>query len=351
MDHIKNLILNKDLSLYDTKKNLRLCLILITCFSHASLKRVTITVQSGDTFNKILRAHHVNSDSIHSVNQLQAKEVNTLALNDSISLVLDKKSGRLLSCKIQKTKTTIAINRLVKGYHISTQASQPDHYFVSTSTQTNYPIDSKSVQLQRMAQSINPEFEGTIDYLMDADSTIALKFYHTDYVELAFIHQNDTLPAYTTDQKTTPQALLSRTPTNYKRISSHFDLERLHPITNQVRPHLGVDLAGAINTPIWAAADGVVTHKSSDTGYGNMLVISHPFGGQTYYAHMNKFYQNIQVGDTVKAFQTIGYIGSTGKSTGPHLHFELRLDNTAFDPLLVDLPTEHIDNSTNKTFF
>ena len=101
---------------------------------------------------------------------------------------------------------------------------------------------------------------------------------------------------------------------------------------------------------IEAAASGKVIHKSSDTGYGNMLIIKHDHGLETYYAHLNKFHNNIQVGKQVQAVETIGYVGSTGHSTGPHLHYEVWKEFIAVDPLIyfpeyarVDLTSSYYD--------
>jgi murein DD-endopeptidase MepM/ murein hydrolase activator NlpD len=108
---------------------------------------------------------------------------------------------------------------------------------------------------------------------------------------------------------------------------------RKHPILKTVRIHKGVDWAAPIGTPIAAAFDGQVVFQGDGKGYGNLIRISHANNRETRYAHMQRFADGISVGTTVKAGDVIGYIGTTGLSTGPHLHFELYQDSQAIDPL------------------
>ena len=108
---------------------------------------------------------------------------------------------------------------------------------------------------------------------------------------------------------------------------------RMHPILKMVRIHKGVDWAAPIGTPIAAAFDGQIVFEGDGKGYGNLIRISHANNRETRYAHMARFADGISVGTTVKAGDVIGYIGTTGLSTGPHLHFELFQDGQAIDPL------------------
>ena len=113
---------------------------------------------------------------------------------------------------------------------------------------------------------------------------------------------------------------------------------RLHPIFNEVRPHTGIDLSGAAGTPIFAAAGGEVVVAGDEGGYGRTVAIDHGGGVITLYAHQSAF--AVGVGDQVVGGDVIGYVGSTGHSTGAHLHFELRLEGRPVDPLpFVDLAT------------
>jgi len=109
------------------------------------------------------------------------------------------------------------------------------------------------------------------------------------------------------------------TPLRYKRISSYFGM-RLHPILHKWRMHDGIDFVNKIGTPIHAVADGKIIYKGWMRGYGNVVEIKHKEGYTTLYGHMKGF-ANIRVGQYVKQGKTIGYLGNTGLSTGPHLHF------------------------------
>ncbi|MGE0282293.1 MAG: peptidoglycan DD-metalloendopeptidase family protein [Rhizobiaceae bacterium] len=108
---------------------------------------------------------------------------------------------------------------------------------------------------------------------------------------------------------------------------------RRHPILKTVRIHKGVDWAAPTGTPIMAAFDGTIAFQGDGAGYGNLVKIAHPDGRETRYAHMSKFAPNTPVGTAVKAGEVIGYVGTTGLSTGPHLHFEVYLAGQAIDPL------------------
>lgn len=129
-----------------------------------------------------------------------------------------------------------------------------------------------------------------------------------------------------------------RTPVDIARISSHFNLERRHPILNTIRAHRGVDYAAPTGTPIKATGDGIVAERGLIGGYGNAIILRHGSKYTTLYGHMSRFAQNTAVGQRVKQGQVIGYIGSTGLATGPHLHYEFRINGVHYNPLTVPLP-------------
>ncbi len=116
-----------------------------------------------------------------------------------------------------------------------------------------------------------------------------------------------------------------RAPIDFYRISSHFNRKRLHPIFKTVRPHLGTDYAAPAGTPIYSTGDGKVIFKGTKGGYGKTIIIKHGNIYTTLYAHMSKYKKGIRVGKKVKQKEVIGYVGSTGYSTGPHVHYEFRV--------------------------
>lgn len=129
-----------------------------------------------------------------------------------------------------------------------------------------------------------------------------------------------------------------RAPVEFRRISSRFNRNRMHPILNRRRPHVGVDYAADRGTPVMATADGVVTRSRRDGGYGNLVEIRHANGYVTRYAHLNGFASSVREGVRVTQGQVVGYVGMTGLATGPHLHYEMHRYGAPVDPLTVDIP-------------
>ena len=144
---------------------------------------------------------------------------------------------------------------------------------------------------------------------------------------------------------------LLKAPLKFTRISSKFSNARLHPVLKKYRPHHGVDYAAPAGTPVRAVADGTITNKSFDKAAGNMLKIKHPGNLTSGYLHLRGFAKGIKVGARVSQGQVIGYVGSTGRSTGPHLDFRLWKGSTAINPLNVpQKPSEPISKENRERF-
>ena len=135
---------------------------------------------------------------------------------------------------------------------------------------------------------------------------------------------------YDADGKTAKRKLRV-TPINGARLSSSYG-KRRHPILGYRKMHTGVDFAARTGTPIMAAGNGTVEYASRNGGYGNYVRIRHSDGYKTAYAHMSKFASGVRVGKYVTQDQTIGYVGSTGRSTGPHLHYEVHRHGKKINP-------------------
>jgi murein DD-endopeptidase MepM/ murein hydrolase activator NlpD len=131
---------------------------------------------------------------------------------------------------------------------------------------------------------------------------------------------------------------LLKTPLSYRRISSYFSLKRMHPILKIRRPHYGVDFAAPTGTPVCTVGDGHVAFAGWKGGYGKLVVINHPNSFKTYYGHLSKIKKGIVAGAKVVQGEVIGNVGSTGLSTGPHLHFGIKKYGKWVDPLKIDLP-------------
>ena len=142
-----------------------------------------------------------------------------------------------------------------------------------------------------------------------------------------------------------------KAPLQFKRISSYFTKKRFHPILKRYRAHEGIDYAAPIGTPVSAVGDGVVTKSQYSGGYGNLVIIKHPNGCETYYGHLSKYGKGIKKGVRVKQGQVIGYVGSTGLSTGPHLDFRIKKNGSFFNYLTMKMPPTYTLTGKDKENF
>lgn len=142
-----------------------------------------------------------------------------------------------------------------------------------------------------------------------------------------------------------------RTPVDFTRISSRFNLKRKHPILHRIRAHKGVDYAARRGTPIRAAGDGKVIFAGRKGGYGKVLILQHGSNYTTLYAHLQSFGRGVRVGKRVKQGQSVAYVGSSGLASGPHLHYEFRVNGVHRDPLRVRLPHAKPIDPTQKDSF
>jgi murein DD-endopeptidase MepM/ murein hydrolase activator NlpD len=130
-----------------------------------------------------------------------------------------------------------------------------------------------------------------------------------------------------------------RAPLDYRRISSRYSLSRLHPILKVRRPHQGIDYAAARGTPVWSVGSGKVIYRGRLGGFGNLVKIRHANGYESWYGHLNGFARGLSVGARVSQKQVIGYVGSTGLSTGPHLDFRMKQNGRYVNPARITSPS------------
>jgi murein DD-endopeptidase MepM/ murein hydrolase activator NlpD len=165
-----------------------------------------------------------------------------------------------------------------------------------------------------------------------------------------FIYLNDDDRYYDEKGHEVEGFLLAR-PVRGARISSYFTKRRFHPVLKKWKAHLGVDYAARRGTPIIAAGSGRIVYAGRLGSYGKLVKIRHDDGYETRYAHMKSFRRGIRKGKYVKKGHTIGYVGNTGRSTGPHLHFELRKRGRAINPLrVVQVTTKKLKGKERKAF-
>jgi murein DD-endopeptidase MepM/ murein hydrolase activator NlpD len=150
----------------------------------------------------------------------------------------------------------------------------------------------------------------------------------------AFFFENDGQPGYYDNFGRSLEGRAWQQPLPDARVSSPFNSQRMHPILARVLPHLGIDYAAPHGTPVRAAGDGSVSIAERRGGYGNLIEIHHPNGYSSRYAHLSRFALGIEYGAAVRQGEIIGYVGSTGLATGPHLHYEVRRHGRPVDPEL-----------------
>jgi len=143
---------------------------------------------------------------------------------------------------------------------------------------------------------------------------------------------------YTPEGKSLQKAFL-RSPLEFSRVSSGFSLARFHPVLNKWRAHKGVDYAAPVGTKVRAVSDAAVTFVGRQSGYGNVIILQHTNGVSTVYGHLSRFATGLHRGQKVSQGDDIGYVGMTGMATGPHLHYEFRVNGEHRNPLTVALPT------------
>lgn len=174
-------------------------------------------------------------------------------------------------------------------------------------------------------------------YMKDGD-ILAARFINQGrvYEAVRYVGPDGVARYYSPDGHSTEKAFL-RAPLEFKRISSGFSLARMHPILNLIRAHKGIDYAAPIGTPVYAAGSGHIKFRGDMGGYGNVIQIEHGNGITTVYGHMSRF-AGARTGAHVERGETIGYVGMSGLATGPHLHFEFRVNGQYVDPQKIKLP-------------
>lgn len=198
---------------------------------------------------------------------------------------------------------------------------------------------SREVQRQdRWRLTVEKEFIGSEH--VGWGSILAAEYINVDQKFTAILFRNgeDNLGYFAPDGSSLKRMFL-KSPIQYGRISSRFQKNRFHPVLKKSRPHLGVDYAAPTGTPIRTVGDGVVSFAGWSGGGGKVIKIRHNSIHETAYKHLSRFAKHIKKGTQVQQGETIGYVGSTGLSTGPHLHFEFFVNGRYVDPLGQKFPS------------
>lgn len=325
----------------------------------------TETVQSGDNLSLIFHRAGLSDQDLYSFisSAPEAKKLQRIHPGHTLSFKLDS-DGKLEAMRYQVSMLEATLfSRTETGFKTTDESKIPDIEMAYREATINNSLflAGQRVKLDaNLIMEMADIFGWDIDFALDIREGDSFKVvYEEKYLDgekigtgnilsAQFINQGKTYKAvrytdtngfshyYTPDGSTMRKAFL-RSPIDFARISSPFNLNRKHPILNTIRAHKGTDYAASTGTPIKATGDGKVIHAGVKGGYGNAVVIQHSQGYKTLYAHMSKF-GPFKVGSRVKQGDIIGYVGSTGLATGPHLHYEFYVNGTVRNPVTVALP-------------
>lgn len=264
------------------------------------------------------------------------------SLTESLKISLAEKALVSRTITREPETRTAEVNGIIDSslYANAKQAGLPDSVIMQLANIFGWDIDF-ALEIQK-GDSFSVIFEEHwLDgRKVDTGAVIAAEFSNRGrtFRAIRFVNGQGVAQYFTPEGQSMRKAFL-RAPVDFRRISSRFTKERFHPVLGRKRPHQGVDYAAASGTPIKASGDGRLVFRGRKGGYGNTVIIEHAGGHySTLYAHLSKFASAVKQGDRVTQGDTIGYVGATGLATGPHLHYEFRVDGVHKDPLTVDLP-------------
>jgi murein DD-endopeptidase MepM/ murein hydrolase activator NlpD len=167
---------------------------------------------------------------------------------------------------------------------------------------------------------------------------VSAEFINNGEVYRAYRFENDGKADYYNEKGQSLRRAFLKAPLSFRRISSTFTSARFHPILKIYRPHHGLDYAAPTGTPVSVSGDGTVLFAGGKGGYGKLVIVRHPNNYKTYYGHLSRIRKGICRGKKVTQGQLIGYVGATGMATGPHLHYEMRINDRAVNPLSIKIP-------------
>ena len=344
-------------------------------------KKIKHKIKSGETFDKILEGYSIEKSEIIKIKNSLKKNVNLNKLNTQqiIQFSLDKTNNKIEEFTYQTSNTQkIYLKRNLSKDNfsekiISIKLDKKIVYKENLIIQSLY----KSAVDQKIPANIIIEFAGIYGFQIDFQRDIRkndkfqimFEIYLNEkneivetgeilFANLKLSGQNNNLyyfdskgseGHYDKNGKSVKKALM-KTPINGARLSSPFGM-RKHPIDGYNKMHKGTDFAAPMGTPIMASGDGIIKKAGWCGGGGNCVKIKHNSTYQTVYAHMSKFARGIKPGVRVKQGQTIGYVGSTGKSTGPHLHYEVIVNGKKVNSQKLKLPSGKILKGKERKLF
>ena len=344
-------------------------------------KKIKHKIKSGETFDKILENYLVQKKEILEIKKALKKKVNLNKLNTRqiIEFSLDKTNNQIneftfqisnkqkiflvrdnsgntfndevISIKLNK-KIIYKENLILQSlYKAATDEKIPANIIIEFARIYGFQVDfQRDIRKQDKFQIMYEVFLNDKNEIIETGEILFanLKLSGQDN-GLYYFDKEGSEGHYDKNGKSVKKALM-KTPINGARLSSPFGM-RKHPIDGYNKMHRGTDFAAPTGTPIMASGDGVVKKAGWCGGGGNCVKIRHNSTYQTVYAHMSKFARGIKAGVRVKQGQTIGYVGSTGKSTGPHLHYEVIVNGKKVNSQKLKLPSGKILKGKERKLF
>jgi len=335
-------------------------------------------VKKGDSLAAIFQRHDLAASDLHQIMSLgkETRRLRNVQPGQHFRIKLDQERNvQTLHYKINKLETLI-IQRNDDYFVTSLQHKDVEirtHHAAAKIKSSLFEAGRDAGLSDSLTMDLAHIFGWDIDFVLDIrrgdQFTIIYEEHFLDGLKLndgpilaaEFINQGKSFKAirytgdanrsdyYSPDGLSMRKAFL-RTPVDFRRISSRFG-KRKHPVLNRIRMHKGVDYAAPRGTPIKSSGDGKIVHKGRKGGYGRTIIIKHGGRYSTLYAHMSSYKRGIHVGKRVKQGQTIGYVGSSGRATGPHLHYEFRVNGAHRNPLTIRLPHAKPINKKYKQDF
>lgn len=324
------------------------------------------TIQAGDSLSSIFLKFKLGFTELHQIVHENKFGLNFARITPGKSLVIKTDDIGNLEQLIYKRNLveTLIATRSNQGFSVELLTKDIEKRLSSTqvSITTSLFIDGKNAGLSdKLIMQIADIFAWDVDFalsLRNGDQFTAV--YETEYIDGVEINTGNIIAAefinrgkaytavrfedlkgkanyYTPDGKSMRKAFL-RSPVDFARISSRFNLKRKHPVLNRIRAHKGVDYAAKTGTPIKTTGNGKIIFKGHKGGYGRVIIIQHGQRYSTLYAHLSKYRGGLKKGSKVNQGQVIGYVGKSGLATGPHLHYEFRVNGAHRNPLTVKLP-------------
>ena len=338
-----------------------------------------LEVEPGDTLVRLLNEQGVSTKAVHELVSSQKPLTRLADLRPGERLRVDvADGGRLEALQYQPNDLkTLSVERGPDGWEVDTHKRSYERqlqYAEATINSSLFRAGQRAGMTNKLTMQLANIFGWDIDFILDIRNgdrfrvlyeelyldgekvrngdILMAEFYNRDRHFQAFRHEmDDGRVDYLDASGQSVRKEFIRTPVEFTRISSGFSRGREHPVLNRTRAHEGVDYAAPTGTPVKASGDGKVVFAGRKGGYGNVLIIKHGQKYSTLYAHLNRFARGIRVGRRVEQKDTVAYVGASGLATGPHLHYEFRVNGVHRNPLRVDLPEAgHIPESERRDF-